>query len=280
MPCPSCGGTARVAIAPGYWECTSSVVRDEIAKPVGYDQPIPVPTRASCGTRYQEGPVAGTESCKCGVFAIGRCQSCGAPVCGVHGELVGDKLECAGCRERRENGARAGRARAEAEARRERDDRHEQLVASVRDAAGEAARSLGGRRRLQLVRVAGRGVMTGGMGGSSAVHWLEADGRFGAGWFALRWERPEQGAEEGGGVHYSVLLSDEGRLFWAGRDVPVQLGRKPRRKQEPVLAVGEEIDLDHPSSFEPWAPGEGILEQLHAGLRELASGEREPLFPR
>lgn len=64
--------------APGYFVCNS---RDDEGRTCGHRIHI------SAG-----GPM--TESCSCGTFAIGRCASCGASVCGDHSELYEGRRLC------------------------------------------------------------------------------------------------------------------------------------------------------------------------------------------
>ncbi len=122
-----------------------------------------------------------------------------------------------------------------------------------------------------MVHATSKLIRTGDMGGSRNENWLEVDGRLGAGWFALRWERSDPGVPE---AVYSVLLPSEGRLHRPARDAPV----RPGRGQEPAPATGEELDLDDPLPFEPWIPRDEFLEELHCGLLDLAPAKRQPLF--
>jgi hypothetical protein len=103
MPCPTCGGTAREPIAPGYWRCASTrIVQVEVGGP-GLTDPrlgppvIRVPREVICGTRYAEGN--GSEmtgsTCACGTFAIGMCAKCQTPVCGDHSALWDGRRLCA-----------------------------------------------------------------------------------------------------------------------------------------------------------------------------------------
>lgn len=103
MACPSCGGTDRRAIAPGYWECTSLV---ESSYPTGLHPsgkfgPVHETVASSCGRRYQEGGGrALTTICQtCTVFAIGVCAECGVPQCGNCGAHLDGAFLCGGCRE-------------------------------------------------------------------------------------------------------------------------------------------------------------------------------------
>lgn len=86
MACPTCGGTQRKAIAPGLWECQSTVTEyapgATSAGIVGV-APVVAHTRP-CTTRYQEGAHAASDppSCVCGMFAVATCTQCRQPVCG------------------------------------------------------------------------------------------------------------------------------------------------------------------------------------------------------
>lgn len=120
MVCPSCNGSERRAIAPGFWECTSTIT-DEVRvgdewQPAGPGgQMVPVAprfeqTERPCGHRYQdaagvseEGQYAsGPQTCGlCTVFAIGLCAECRQPICGDHLAREADQAFCLGCVGRR-----------------------------------------------------------------------------------------------------------------------------------------------------------------------------------
>lgn len=101
MPCPSCGGTVREQIAPGYWRClTQQVTRYPGPGVPGHPEMGPEHLHhvSVCGRTYQEGaPAAGAAQCFCGTFAIGTCAECQADVCGDHSALVGDRRLCHAC---------------------------------------------------------------------------------------------------------------------------------------------------------------------------------------
>ena len=121
MPrCPTCGGTAAEAIAPGYFRCTT-----EVAETDSWGDTV----RRRCGKEYHEGSdaVTGTPKCACGTFAIGQCQECNAAVCGDHSRLVDGRRLCA---------PHAGALEQEAE--RERLERRERARFDVRAAAKDA----------------------------------------------------------------------------------------------------------------------------------------------
>lgn len=103
MPCPACGGLARVQVAPNYWECRTKHVIDGVQMmPVAgrpwLTEPQPRQSRIMCHTRYQEGGqgVAGEQvyCVVCGTFAIGRCTQCGEHVCHDHSRLFNDRRLC------------------------------------------------------------------------------------------------------------------------------------------------------------------------------------------
>lgn len=93
MSCPRCGGTSYKVIAPGYFECASTVfVPGPVATAEG-TVVMPVPG-AVCGHRYQAGQPGTAQVCSCGTFAIGLCQDCGDPVCGDCSLMVGGQRLC------------------------------------------------------------------------------------------------------------------------------------------------------------------------------------------
>lgn len=108
VACPSCNGTTREPIAPGFWQCTTLVWRDATSwgpapgtpPQLGIMGPVPGAVQGPCGTQYHEatgrekGGVATQGTCACGIFAIGQCGQCGRPVCGVHGKLFAGRLTC------------------------------------------------------------------------------------------------------------------------------------------------------------------------------------------
>jgi hypothetical protein len=95
VSCPKCGGGQREPIAPGFWECRSSVLIELMEpRPNPRDPrqaiPTPVTYRVPCGEQYQESgsDMAVTPACKCGTYSIGHSAACGTPVCGKHSDLV------------------------------------------------------------------------------------------------------------------------------------------------------------------------------------------------
>src|SRR5690348_2943356 len=105
MPCPVCGGIEREPIAPGYWQCRSSVTRygtqrvpDPAAPPwLGITVLQTVSWQETCTNTYQEedgddgpGAVCGF----CTTFAIGLCGECGKAVCGLHSTMFETRRVC------------------------------------------------------------------------------------------------------------------------------------------------------------------------------------------
>lgn len=132
MGCPACGGTERVQIAPGYYECRTVVARPG---PPPIHPALPVqPVPGICGIRYQEGTGGQAIPCRyCGLYSIGRCQRCGEPVCHDHvGSDRGQPVECVTCRITASQAATQRAAAEEAERRRNLPDlTPQQLVAWI-----------------------------------------------------------------------------------------------------------------------------------------------------
>lgn len=103
MGCPSCGGSDRVPVAPGYWECRSLVAEHRLGRvpdlgsSMGATMPVDDVIRRPCGLRYHEA-TGGEPTLLCewdqGTFAIGLCADCGKPVCGDHSRLYQDRRLC------------------------------------------------------------------------------------------------------------------------------------------------------------------------------------------
>ena len=100
MGCPTCGGSDRVLVAPGYWECRSLVEEHRpglVPDGMGGTRPITDVVRRPCGLRYHEA-IGGGSTLLCdwdqGTFAIGLCADCGKPVCGDHSRLYQDRRLC------------------------------------------------------------------------------------------------------------------------------------------------------------------------------------------
>lgn len=98
MACPSCGGSDRDLIAPGFYRC-ASMVEVRTGGP-GLTDPTKGPqvlvSYVVCSHQYQEGSATGL-ACTCGTFAIGRCAVCGSPVCGDHSRLSERQRLCTRC---------------------------------------------------------------------------------------------------------------------------------------------------------------------------------------
>lgn len=93
--CPRCGGSDRIELAVGFFECTSAVVVGEV--PPGVAGPAPVTQWGRCGYRYQEAPKVVVPSCHvdgCGMFSVGACVECGRAICGRHLNVVEDRTLC------------------------------------------------------------------------------------------------------------------------------------------------------------------------------------------
>jgi hypothetical protein len=91
VSCPTCGGTRRRTLAPGFFECQSPVTVVQRGPgfgppPTGQFGPATIMSSTTCGIRYQEGgTVSGVMLCSsnCGRFSVGLCAHCGQPVCGI-----------------------------------------------------------------------------------------------------------------------------------------------------------------------------------------------------
>jgi hypothetical protein len=269
MPCPNCGGSERVPLAPGYWECMTMITKERIGHPAGYSNPIPLPHQEPCGAHYQEEPPGKvSESCACGVFAIGRCQTCERPVCGRHSDLVGGKLLCSGCIQERAEKARKCKEATEADAARARAREHEESIGRAHEAAVAAAERLSADDSHRIVRVNQRSVARVSAGGSYGISWNELAEEIGKGWHVLNWREYHYNAETGGDWHeIAFALAADGRIFRGASFV--KLGRRLRWTRAPVLAIVEELDLTE--------LGTRALQQLATDLLEVASGNPPPV---
>ena len=94
--CPACGGIDRVLLAPGYWQCMTPVLEKQVVHDFNTGGPRSLEHPRPCATRYQEATPQTVDgpSCDCGMFAVGHCSSCQKPVCGVHGGMHRDQLQC------------------------------------------------------------------------------------------------------------------------------------------------------------------------------------------
>lgn len=95
-------------IAPGYRQCASEVVEEQLVEEPNLNLPPGDPNRHTtrqvrfvtkriCAHRFQTGPVdPAAPTCRCGFFAIGVCQQCQNTVCGKHSDSM-DELLCTWC---------------------------------------------------------------------------------------------------------------------------------------------------------------------------------------
>ena len=85
VTCPMCGGLSNRLLAPGYFECTSSVVTD-VVPPGAHGNASHIPITRTCGYRFQVGTAASAGAqCWCSMYAVGTCRTCGQALCGQHG---------------------------------------------------------------------------------------------------------------------------------------------------------------------------------------------------
>lgn len=136
MVCPTCGGSERMELAPGYYRC-SSVVVDRFGGPGQTDPrrgPMVIEKPRICGAEYQEGtPSMSDVTCWCGTFPVGRCTRCEVPVCGYHSDMSDRGRLCGNCLESDRNAAAAKQAQIAAQQAAEVNDRkarHEQAVSA------------------------------------------------------------------------------------------------------------------------------------------------------
>ena len=130
MSCPSCGGTSRAMLSPGYFQCTSIITRRDPtgAHPSGAFGPAYQDFSCQCGHRYQEGTgQAGQQACiEHALFAVGLCIRCRrTPVCGRCPQQA-----CASCRAEERDRRAKQEAKALAAQRVEAEERRELLKAA------------------------------------------------------------------------------------------------------------------------------------------------------
>jgi hypothetical protein len=279
MPCPSCGGTRRNPIAPGYWECTTAIDDPAIVKSA-WD--VADPWRAAtfpqrpCGHRYQDGPVVKSEPCQCGTYSIGRCGRCDEPVCGDHGTPHAGGLHCKRCaRALLEEDQRRKREVADARA-----AAREKLKQSAEEAIRRATEALGNSGRpperlavVKRIETSGSGGPGGGRPGTS---WLEIEREMGLGWYVGRFVWTARG--EGESMSSHLALTEKGGLLegsglfgrWdkaeGGFHLRVRPGWVFPRFRKPVLAV-------KPDEFGLERSENDSLGDLTSGLLEIAAGE-------
>lgn len=132
MACPTCGGTRREQLAPGFWRCTEVIVHRSggpgLTDP--HRGPMVLESTAPCGTEYQEGQGAIGSLCGCGTFAVGICASCGQAICGAHSGLFKRRRLCGDCR-------RSAEAAAVINAQAEREADHEERLAAWQEKHGQ-----------------------------------------------------------------------------------------------------------------------------------------------
>lgn len=174
-------------LAPGFWRCQSVVTvwgsrlgpAPGTPPQLGIEVPLPTSWQEICGYEYHEAGAVGTTSatpaCSCGTFAIGRCDSCGRPVCGYHSALRATKRLCTA---HAEDYDRAAQDRRTDEARREVWSRWSPLVAEL---AEEGAGLQDHDMRALLFAAARQGPLaafldaTSGQGGPTSTNKVDAE---------------------------------------------------------------------------------------------------------
>ena len=142
MACPKCAGRERRLLAPNFFECTSRVavaarqpVRD--ARYPGGFAVVDETRYVTCGHRYREEVRMEGDAplCTCGMFAIGRCADCEAPVCGEFdcSERLGGKFLCKACANARRQAEQRARWVREAPQREAEEARRAALLANFND---------------------------------------------------------------------------------------------------------------------------------------------------
>lgn len=101
MSCPTCGGTDRVAVAPGYFRCTTENL--EVHPGAGLDG-TDVGGTVRCQREYHEATgMTRAQVCRCGTFAVRRCTGCQVALCGdcsvADPGSEATRWLCAGCRD-------------------------------------------------------------------------------------------------------------------------------------------------------------------------------------
>ena len=281
MPCPSCGGTSRRPIAPGYWECTT-VIDDPAFPRSAWDDSDPwraaTHPKRPCSNRYQEGTSVPTEPCRCGIYSIGRCESCNDPVCGDHGRLYADALRCEGCARALFEADQTRKREAVEQAENAAAAERERLEPSAERAIQRAAQALGNSdrpaERLVAVRRKHRPATGGPGGGSPATSWLVIDREMGRGWYVGRfvWTSADGAASSARMVLTAGgLLLQGAQLFgqWDekenGMTLRVRPGRYFAQFRRGVLAVD-------PDEFDIGRCKNDSLRDLTSGLLEVAAG--------
>jgi hypothetical protein len=230
--CPSCGGTARFQVAPGYWECRS----DRLVGMQGHGA-RQTPIFEVCRTRYQNASVSmSAGQCFCSTFAIGTCTECESQVCGDHSTLHYGVRLCYGCASRKAAAEKAAAAQArEAQLKKEREESADRLFRLT--AAVEAAQSSLVKRRDRKERIATLATRTfqssGGMSGQSRETrepYFYIEKEVGYGWL----------------VAPGLVLLDRGILYYGGSEAMLTSAHPYNRrntKRELRLAAGQPVDL-------------------------------------
>lgn len=265
--CPKCGGLGRRMLAPGYFMCTTTVLRGVIpAGTQGNTSPIPV--EEPCGHRYQEATGAAnapSATCECGIFAVGVCRECERAVCGRHSEVVGIRLACTWCLQEQA----AAQARREADKKEQREaaavEEREAALRALKQQAHATARTLSAAAvPLHRIVIAERQQTRPMHPESRPAVWYVATEEVGVGWHALD------------SVTEHVILRHDGALFdgiHELEDGPYRrLGRHFRSVRAKALAVSGPMRFTEHTS-----PGQ--LEYLRRRLSSLASNPSPPGKP-
>lgn len=220
-----------------------------------------------------------TEPCRCGIYSIGRCESCNDPVCGDHGKLYADALRCEGCARALFEADQTRKREAVEQAKNAAAAERERLEPSAESAIQRAVETLGnsGRppERLVAVRRKHRPATGGPGGGSPATSWLAIDREMGRGWYVGRfvWASADGEASsarmvltEGGLLLQGAQLFGQWDKKENGMTLRVRPGRYFARLRRGILAVD-------PDEFDIARCKNDSLRDLTSGLLEIADGE-------
>jgi len=260
--CPICGGSERIGIAPGYWECRSSW----LAGMQGHGS-RQTPIFQTCLARYHDEGKLPSVKCGCRTFAIGTCTDCDSPVCGDHSALYLGLRLCGSCLDSRRNAEREAIDREhKARMQKEQEDRAARLR-SLKQAIDAAQSSLS-RRRAHAERVAELATRSFYSSGGLSGHGRETrDGReTREPYFYMKQE-----LGEGWLVTPGVILLHKGGLYH-GHGGPKLTSVHPysrwNSKRELWLAADKPIDLrTYVNSVTP-----SEAESLISDLRKIADG--------
>jgi hypothetical protein len=219
VACPSCGGTERRPIAPGYFECVTTLYQQVStgAHPSGIQGPPFITNAFRCGTRYREGAAEITTKCACGTYSIGECTRCSRPVCGDHSLLVTSQRVCSACRQAELSQAAAEKAAAEARQREQQEAHHAKLVADRRSRYGSEDSIRAQIAALEQIRAArmfrryhsGRSTFVGLLLAGQLVGWLA---------YAYRYHSGSQAnipAPPGAPLHWFIGMLVVSTLVWS-----------------------------------------------------------------